>query len=68
MAFAANTFYRLKVQAVGPRIRVFVNDADRPVLDVRDGTFDGGMMGVRDYCPDAERSLSSFSHLTVRRL
>ncbi|HZT22207.1 MAG TPA: beta-L-arabinofuranosidase domain-containing protein [Verrucomicrobiae bacterium] len=68
MAFAANTFYHLKVQAVGPRIRVFVNDADRPVLDVHDGTFDGGMVGVRDYCPDAERSLSSFSHLTVQRL
>jgi hypothetical protein len=65
MTFAANTFYHLKVQAQGSRLRIYVTDTNRPVVDVQDGTFVSGMIGVRDYCPDGDRSLSSFAHLDV---
>ncbi|MGH7952180.1 MAG: beta-L-arabinofuranosidase domain-containing protein [Limisphaerales bacterium] len=65
MTFAANTFYHLKIQTDGSRIRVFVTDTNHPVLDLHDATFASGMIGVRDYCTDGNQSLSSFSNLTV---
>jgi Beta-L-arabinofuranosidase, GH127 middle domain/Beta-L-arabinofuranosidase, GH127 catalytic domain/3-keto-disaccharide hydrolase len=68
MAFTANTFYHIKVQTDGPRIRVFVTDTNDPVLDVQDATFGSGMIGVRDYCTDANQSFSSFSNLAVVEL
>lgn len=68
MSFAANTFYHLKVEAIDSRIRIFVTDTNQPVLDLQDGTFAGGMIGVRDFCTDGDRSLSSFSKLTASLL
>jgi Beta-L-arabinofuranosidase, GH127 middle domain/Beta-L-arabinofuranosidase, GH127 catalytic domain/3-keto-disaccharide hydrolase len=65
MTFAANTFYHLKVQTDGSRIRIFVTDTNNPVVDLRDATFGSGMIGVRDYCTDGNQSLSSFSSLKV---
>ncbi|HWD92599.1 MAG TPA: PA14 domain-containing protein [Verrucomicrobiae bacterium] len=65
MTLAANTFYHLKIQTLGPRIRIFVNDMNQPVLDLQDSTFAGGMIGVRDYCTDGNQSLSSFANLTA---
>ena len=65
MTFAASTFYHLKVQARGSRIRIFVTDTNQPVVDLRDGTFASGMLGVRDYCTDGNQSLSSFTHLVA---
>lgn len=61
----ANRFYHLKVQALGDRIRVFVDDTNSPLIDLRDGTFASGMVGVRDYCSDGDQSYSSFTHLTA---
>jgi hypothetical protein len=68
MSLAANTVYHLKVQALGPRIRIFVTDTNQPVLDLQDSTFTAGMIGVRDYCSDGNQSISSFSHLTATEL
>ena len=65
MSFAPNKFYHLKIETTGPRIRVFVTNMELPVLDVRDSTFAGGMIGVRDFCTDGNRSFSSFSNLTA---
>ena len=65
MTFAANTFYHLKVQTLGPRIRIFVTDTNQPVIDINDSHFSGGMIGVRDYCSDGSQSLSSYSNLVV---
>ncbi len=63
MTIAANTFYHLKVQALGSRIRIFVSNTNQAVVDIRDNTFSGGMLGVRDYCSDGNQSLSTFSNL-----
>ncbi len=65
MNFAANTFYHLKVQAQGSRLRIFVTNTNLPVVDLRDSTFTSGMIGVRDYCSDGNQSLSSFTHLVA---
>jgi hypothetical protein len=68
LSFLANRFYHLKVQAIGPRIRIFVSDTNQPVLDLQDNTFAGGMVGVRDYSNDGNLSISSFSNLTATAL
>jgi len=41
MRLSANTFYHLKIQTLGSRIRIFVTDTNQPVLDLQDGTFAG---------------------------
>jgi hypothetical protein len=38
------------------------------VLDVEDHHFSSGMIGVRDYCTDPDRSFSSYSHLMAVEL
>ena len=68
MGFLPKRFYHLKIQAIGPRIRIFVSDTNQPVLDLQDSTFTTGMIGVRDYCSDGNQSISSFSNLTAREL
>jgi hypothetical protein len=66
MTIAANTFYHLKVQAAGSQIRIYVTDTNNPVLEVQDGTFSSGMIGVRDYCTDGDRSFSGYSNLVAK--
>jgi hypothetical protein len=63
--FAANQFYHLKIQAQNSRIKIFVGDSESPAIDVNDGNFSSGMIGVRDYCTDEKQSLSSFANLTA---
>ncbi len=63
MKFTANKFYHLKVQALGPHLKVFVDGASQPAIDVSDDHFSGGMIGVRDYCTDHDQSCSGYSNL-----
>ena len=65
MTFAANKFYHLKVQALGSRFKIFVDDIHQPVVDVYDYHFSSGMIGVRDYCSDGNQSFSSYSNLAA---
>lgn len=66
--FAANTDYHLKVQAQGSRFKIYVGDAKRAIVDVEDHRFASGMIGVRDYCDDGNRSVSSYSNLVANEL
>ncbi|MGA2243997.1 MAG: beta-L-arabinofuranosidase domain-containing protein [Verrucomicrobiota bacterium] len=66
MSCTPNKFYRLKVQAVGTHLQIFINE--QPVMDVRDDHFSSGMIGVRDFCVDDKHSVSSFAGLTVKSL
>lgn len=66
MSCSPNKFYRLKVEARDTHLQVFINE--QPVMDVLDGHFSGGMIGVRDYCRDGQYSISSFAGLTVKPL
>ena len=65
MNFTANKSYHLKISAQGSHIKIFIGDADQPIIDVHDDHFASGMIGVRDYCSDGDQSLSSFSNLAV---
>src|SRR5260370_38449851 len=68
MTFVANTFYYLKVRALGSHLSIFVGDARQPVVDVDDHHFPNGMIGVRDYCGDGNQSFSSYAKLAVVEL
>jgi hypothetical protein len=68
MAFTVNKFYHLKVVALGPRLKIFVNGASRPMIDVSDNHFAGGMIGVRDFCADRDQSISSYSNLSATEM
>ena len=65
LSVTANTFYHLKIQADGPRLRIFIGNSALPLVDVSDTHFADGMLGVRDYCADGNQSYSSFTHLTA---
>ncbi len=39
MPIDANTFYHLKVQALGSHIRIFVTDMNQAVIDINDDIF-----------------------------
>ncbi|HTR42221.1 MAG TPA: beta-L-arabinofuranosidase domain-containing protein [Pseudomonadales bacterium] len=63
MPITANKFYHLKIVAVGSHLKVFVDGASQPAIDVSDDHFSGGMIGVRDFCTDRDQSISSYSNL-----
>ncbi len=65
MNIASNAFYHLKVQTLGSRIRLFITDTNTPVVDINDGNFSGGMLGVRDYSSDGNQSYSSYANLAA---
>ena len=68
LKLSPNTAYHLKVQAFGRHLQVYVTDTNQPVVDIYDGNFTSGTIGVRNYCTDGDRSISSFRHLTVKEL
>jgi hypothetical protein len=65
MHFEANKSYRLKVEASGSRLRLFIGASQQPILEAHDDHCSSGMIGVRDYCTDGDQSLSSFSNLVA---
>lgn len=68
MTIAPSTFYHLKVQTLGTRIRLFVTDTNQPVVDIYDSNYSGGMIGVRDYCSDGNLSFSSYANLVASEI
>jgi hypothetical protein len=61
-SMAANTWYHLKVVAVGSDIRVYVNDMSTPKIHVTDSSWGSGAVGVR-----AHFTNSSFKGITVTK-
>lgn len=57
VSIAANTWYRLKVVAMGSDIRVYVGDMSNPKIHVTDGTWSSGAVGVRAHFTNASFDL-----------
>ncbi len=68
MSLGTNVVYHMKVNAQGSRLRLYVTDMVTPVVDLQDGHFASGLIGVRDYCTDSAQSLSSYANLAVREV
>lgn len=49
VALEPNVPHRVRVVAKGPKIQVFVDDMENPVLEHEDDTFAAGQIGVRTY-------------------
>ena len=64
-AFTADAPYRLRVEARGPRLRVFVEDMAVPLLEATDGTYISGSVAVRHYNTQPDRTRATFSRLVV---
>lgn len=62
VSVATNTWYRLKVVAMGPDIRVYLGDMSRPKIHVTDGVWSSGAVGVRAHFTDA-----SFDNIVVTK-
>ncbi len=60
-AIEAGRTYRLRVEARGPQIRVWVDDMTTPMLEARDNSFASGALGVRSYSNKA-----AFGRLSAR--
>jgi hypothetical protein len=54
------TRYRLRVEAVGASLKVFVNDMTQPVISVSDSTYASGASGVRVF-----NAAASFDNVVV---
>lgn len=68
VTITANNFYHLKVEALGSHIKIYLGENEQPVVDTRDDHFVRGMIGVRDYCTDERKSVSSFNKLSAQEL
>lgn len=64
-AFIADKPYRLRVEARGPRLRVFLDNAATPILEASDGLFAAGSIGVRHHNGAPDRTHAAFSKLSV---
>lgn len=63
--FAADKPHRVRVEARGPRLRVYVDNAATPILEATDATFAAGAIGVRHYNTQPDRTHAAFSKLSV---
>ena len=64
----ANQRTHIKVEALGSHLKVFVAGSDQPAIDIHDDHFSSGMIGVREYCADEKKSVSSFTGLSAQEL
>ncbi len=62
----ANQVYRVRVEARGAQLRVWIDDAVTPIIDVQDATFAEGAIGVRQYSGDPGKTNAAFSQIVVQ--
>jgi hypothetical protein len=62
-SISAENPHRVRIEARGPDLRVWLDDSSKPLLQVRDDSFTAGSVGVRSYANRA-----AFGKLTARHL
>jgi hypothetical protein len=65
LATQAGVPIHIRVVAAGDRIRVFIRDITAPLLDISDGSFTHGAIGVRRYATVSTSVPASFTNLSV---
>lgn len=59
----ANKAYKIKVAAKGPKIDIYLDDATKPVISVKDDSFKSGAVGVRQWYPDSAKTWAVFDKI-----
>jgi Beta-L-arabinofuranosidase, GH127/Domain of Unknown Function (DUF1080) len=60
-SISAGNPHRVRIEARGPEIRVWLDDSSKPLLQVRDDSFAAGSIGVRSYADRAAfRKLTAY--------
>ena len=67
-AASLNTWHHLRVELVGTRIRLFVDDMATPKIDITDASFARGQIGLRAFQCDAAFDNVSFANSIPMRL
>ncbi|BCM94412.1 hypothetical protein IAD21_06319 [Abditibacteriota bacterium] len=65
MTITANQPQRVRVEARGATIRVFVGNMNQPLIEVTDDSFADGAIGVRQYGAKGDKSQGKFSNINV---
>lgn len=64
----ANTPTRVRVAAQGDQIRVWLGDAQTPIVQARDDQFASGMVGVRHFSGNQDKARAAFGNLRATSL
>ncbi|PQV63522.1 protein of unknown function (DUF1080) [Abditibacterium utsteinense] len=59
---------RLRVEARGDLIRVWIGDAATPAIEARDSQFASGALGVRHYSTQPDKARAEFGNLSAKAL
>jgi hypothetical protein len=68
LAVSASEAQTLRVEAKGDVIRVFANGSEKPQIEIKDGSFKQGSIGLRRYADGKDKKSAEFSGLTVGTL
>ena len=68
MNFETDKPVKMRVEARGPKLTVWVGDMTKPLIEANDATFAQGAIGVRHYANDAAKTRGSWANLNVKSL
>ena len=68
MNFETDKPVKMRVEARGPSIKVWVGDMTKPLIEANDATFNSGAIGVRHYATDPAKTRGSWANLNVKSL
>ena len=68
MNFQADKPVKMRVEARGAKLTVWVGDMTTPVIEANDATFASGAIGVRHYATDSAKTRGAWSNLNVKPL
>ena len=68
MNFEADKPVKMRVEARGAKLTVWVGDMTTPLIEANDATFASGSVGVRHYATDSTKTRGAWANLNVKSL